>query len=268
MKNNIKTIISFLFIILSALFILTPLHSGEQERPAVHALSLKTAFLNPNFSDPLVTPFHTHGLGAGLELAYNLRMPSFTLDAGLKGGGGKLYSGNPNFYDHDDFFGTVSFYINTAWRRALIEEKAYLLAGLRTEYQAELYLLSHIDSYNWNGDLSFLPFAGLEYDFPRGRLTTSLAFSLFSLVNRPPWTIYDDDLDDRMSTSPLSVLFRGDPAGINKYFRMVYDLHWEAGLSRHFLLITGGSFQYIRTTLPQEAKFLTASADLGVRYVF
>ena len=202
MKNTCKPFILFLFLLILPLCILAPLFGGEQKKGPVHGLSLTTAFLNPNFSDPLVTPFHTHGMGAGLELAYTLRMSSFALDTGFAGGGGRLYSGNSNFYDHDDSFGTASFYINTAWRRSVIVEKAFLLAGLRTEYQGEVYLISHIDSYNWNGDLSFMPFAGLEYNFSRSRLTSSLAFSLFSLVNRPPWTIYDDDLDARMSESP------------------------------------------------------------------
>ena len=201
-------------------------------------------------------------------MVYGLRTNHFGLDTGLKGGGGRLFSGNSNFVDHEDFFAKTSFYLNTAYSFPLFGENGHLLVGLRTEYQVELFLLSHIDSYDWTGDLSFLPSVAYEYEFKGGRLTTSLAFSLFSLVNRPPWTIYDDDLDQRMSSSPVSVLLRGEAAAPNRYFRMIYDLHWETRLSSHFLLNTGGSFQYIRTSIPQNAIFFTTAVDLGVKYVF
>ena len=143
-----------------------------------------------------------------------------------------------------------------------------MLIGLQTGYQLQCFFLRHIDSYDWAGDLSFLPLIGLEYDFGKSLLSSSLAFSLLSVINRPPWTIYDDELDMMLSKSLLSILFRGEPAFVDRYFRITWRIHWDARLSPHLRLITGGALQCIRTTEPQDAIFFSSSVEVGIRYVF
>ncbi len=261
-SNLIYTISFFLFVWTG----LTPLFGVENSTR--HSLSLTTSFLNPNFSDHLVSPLHLHGLGTGGRLIYRVRTPRFDFNFFIGGGGGVLYSKNSGLYEGDDYFVHVSFNMNSSYRLPVIHDKGHLLLGLQVSYIFEGYLPGYITSYNWFADLSFLPTIGFEYDFTKGRLRSSFGFSIFSIVNRPPWTNYNDELDFILSDSLLRILFRGGPVTINQYFRFNWDVHWDTYLSPYFDLISGFSCQYIKTTLPLDASSFSLSIDVGIRYVF
>ncbi len=261
-SNFIRTTGFFLFVWAG----LTPLFGINNSTR--HSLSLTTSFLNPNFSDHLVSPLHLHGLGAGGRLSYSVRAPRFDFNLLIGGGGGVLYSKNSGLYDGDNYFVHASFNMNSSYRLPVIHDKGHLLFGLQVSYMLEGYFLGYITSHNWFADLSFLPSIGFEYDFKKGRLRSSFAFSIFSIVNRPPWTNYNDELDFKLSESPLRILFRGEPVTINQYARFNWNVHWDTKLSPHFDLISGFSCQYIKTTLPLDASSFSLSIDVGIRYVF
>ncbi len=267
MKKSIS-IRRFIILLILAISSQNTIYGDHKTRTATHAVFLELSFNNPHFLDKLISPLHNHGVGGGFDLGYRLKAPHFGLNVAIGGGFGSLFSRNAELIDSENIFADMSMIIDAVYRLSVFEGRGWLLLGMQLDYRFQFFQLFHIDSYDWSGALSLSPLIGIEYEFKRGTLMSSLAFSFLSLANRPPWTIMDDEIDMLASDSPLLILFRGEIVSMDRYAQLDYDLHWNMRLTSHLTLITGGSIHYIITTMPQRAAFLTACIDVGVRYEF
>ena len=257
-----------IILLILAISLQNTIYGDNKKRTTTHAVFLDLSFANPHFLDKLVSPLHNHGVGGGFDLGYRLKAPHFGLNVAIGGKFGGLFSKNAELNDSENIFVAASMIIDAVYRLPVFESRGWLLLGMQLDYRFQFFQLLHIDSYDWSGSLSLSPLIGIEYEFKRGTLVSSLAFSLLSIANRPPWTIIDDEIDLLTSDSPLLILFRGEIVSIDRYAQFDYKIHWNTRLSSHLTLITGGTIHYIITTMPQRAAFLTACIDVGIRYEF
>jgi len=237
-----------------------------------NSISLSAVLGNPRFSDSTVSPLLYSGLTGGLSARYEYGVESYGFDAQISGYGGVLSNG----YDYSsgdsagpldtDFGGGAHVGL---WFKLPFGGGFILDLGGRLEWDFDVAFLTHMSMYDWVGDLSLSPMFRFEFNPERrSRFYWEVCVPVFSFLNRPSWTIYDNELDELASEGLILILFRGVPVSLDQYLKIRTGIGGEFEITDALILNAGFEAVYRHTELPRAADFLNLSVSMGVCYVF
>ena len=227
---------------------------------------------HPRAFDPTLSPVVYFGAAADLDAGFEYRDGEAALTADLGIGGGLLSSGKVHLSQSGNRI------VDTVFDFGLSAGGFWLAAsgggselrfGAVLEYDFIFINLVHLGRYSWSGDLSIGPSA--EYRlFPSENSSIRLSFStaVFSMLNRPGWTIFDDELDSILAGSFILLLFRGTPVFITDYLKLDGKIEYEYIFDLNRSALFSASCGYRSVKIPRPALFIDFEFRIGFRYAW